>query len=91
MELTERDFFKDRFTEEELRGLASMVGLSEIFAWRSPSIKQMGLAGQDISEDEMVNLMLQEPRLVRRPLIRVGDRLLVGGNIKAIEATLAGE
>jgi arsenate reductase/regulatory protein spx len=68
-----------------------MVGLSEIFAWRSPSIKQMGLAGQDISEDEMVNLMLQEPRLVRRPLIRVGDRLLVGGNIKAIEATLAGE
>jgi arsenate reductase-like glutaredoxin family protein len=91
MELEERDFFKDRFTEEQIRALASMVGTSEIFAWRSPSIKHMGLAGQDIAEDEMVKLMLQEPRLVRRPLIKVGDRLLVGGNIKAIEAALAGE
>lgn len=90
MDLAERDFFKDRFTEAELRGLASMAGLSDIFAWRSPSIKRMGLAGQDITDDEMVKLMLQEPRLVRRPLIKVGDRLLVGGNIKAIEAALAG-
>ena len=90
-ELEERDFFKDRFTEEEIRSLASMVGLPDMFAWRSPSIKQMGLAGQDIGEDEMVQLMLQEPRLVRRPLIKLGDRWLVGGNIKAIEAALASE
>lgn len=91
MELAERDFFKDRFTEEEIRGLASTAGISDMFAWRSPSIKQMGLGGRDISEDEMVKLMLQEPRLVRRPLIKLGHRLLVGGNIKAIEAALAGE
>ena len=68
-----------------------MVGLPDMFAWRSPSIKQVGLAGQDIGEDEMVQLMLQEPRLVRRPLIKLGDRLLVGGNLKAIEAALARE
>ena len=90
MELEERDFFKDRFTEEEIRALGSMVGLSDMFAWRSPSLKQMGLVGQDIAEDEMVKLMLQEPRLVRRPLIKIGDRLLVGGNIKVIEEALAG-
>jgi arsenate reductase-like glutaredoxin family protein len=89
--LEERDFFKDRFTEDEIRGLAAIVGLSDMFAWRSPSIKQMGLAGQQIAEDQMLKLMLQEPRLVRRPLIKLGDRLLVGGNIKAIEAALAGE
>lgn len=89
MELEERDFFKDRFTEEELRGLASIIGLSDMFAWRSPSLKQLGLVGQDIPEDEMVKLMLGEPRLVRRPLIKLGDRLLVGGNIKAIQEALA--
>jgi len=90
MELEERDFFKDRFTEEEVRGLGSMARFSDMFAWRSPSLKQMGLAGQDIAEDKMVELMLQEPRLVRRPLIKIGDRLLVGGNIKIIEEALAG-
>jgi regulatory protein spx len=89
--LDERDFFKDRFSEAEIRGLAAMVGLSDIFAWRSPSFKQLGRAGQDISPDELVKLMLEEPRLVRRPLIKLGDRLLVGGNIKVIEAALARE
>jgi len=48
------------------------------------------LVGQDIAEDEMVKLMLREPRLVRRPLIKIGDRLLLGGNIKIIEEALAG-
>jgi arsenate reductase/regulatory protein spx len=90
VEVEERDFFQDRFSEDEIRELASPVGLSGIFAWRSPSLKQMGLVGQELSEDEMLKLMLQEPRLVRRPLIKIGDQLLVGGSIKAIEDALQG-
>ena len=89
IELEERDFFKDGFTEAEIRGLAEGVGLSQLFAHRSPSLKQMGLAGQELSEEQMLDLMLKEPRLVRRPLVRLGDRLLVGANIKAVEAALA--
>ena len=74
IDLEERDFFKDRFSEGEIRDLGAMVGMSDIFAWRSPSLKKLGLAGQDISEDQMVKLMLEEPRLVRRPLVKIGDR-----------------
>lgn len=37
----------------------------------------------------MVSLMLQEPRLVRRPLVHMDGKLLVGANIKAVEAALA--
>ena len=89
VELEDRDFFKERFSKEEILKLASLVGgLPEMFAWRSPSLKKMGLAGQELSEDQMLDLMLQEPRLVRRPLIKIGDRLLVGGNVKAIEEAL---
>ena len=50
----------------------------------------MGLADQDLSDEQMVSLMLKEPRLVRRPLVRMGGRMLVGANIKAVEAALAG-
>ncbi len=88
IELEERDFFKDRFSEAEIRGLGEMVGMSNIFAWRSPSLKKLGLAGQEIPEDQMVKLMLEEPRLVRRPLIKIGDRLLVGGNLKVLTEAL---
>ena len=91
VQVQERDYFKDPFTRQELTDLASAVGLPQIFASRSPSLKKMGLAGQDLSEAEMLDLMLKEPRLVRRPLVRLGDRLLVGANLKAVQAALAGE
>lgn len=86
--MEERDFFKDTFTEAEVKDLAATVGLSEIFAWRSPSLKKMGMAGQELSEAQMVELMLQEPRLIRRPLVKIGDQLLIGANMKTLEAAL---
>ncbi len=89
MELEERDFFKEPFTQQEIQELASDVGTAQIFARRSPSLKTLGLADQDLSDEQMVSLMLQEPRLVRRPLVRIGGRLLVGANIKAVEAALS--
>lgn len=88
LDIKERDYFKDKFTEAEIRELAATVGVSEIFAWRSPSLKKMELVGKDLSESEMIQLMLQEPRLVRRPLVKVGDQLLVGANVKTMQAAL---
>ena len=91
VQLEERDYFKQPFDESEIRELAADTGISQIFARRSPSLKQMGLADKELSDAEMLSLMLQEPRLVRRPLVRIGGRLLVGANLKAVEAALAGE
>jgi arsenate reductase-like glutaredoxin family protein len=88
LELKERDFFKEPFSETELQELAAPVGLSELLARRSPSLKQMGLAGQELSEAEMLRLMLQEPRLIRRPVVKIDGQLLVGANLKAVEAAL---
>ena len=87
--LDERDFFKDPFSEEEIRELAQDVGISQIFARRSPSLKQMGLADQELTDEKMVELMLKEPRLVRRPLVNLEGKLLVGANLKIVEAALA--
>ena len=90
VEIQERDYFKEPFTEQEIRELAQSASISQIFARRSPSLKKMGLADKDLSDGEMVALMLKEPRLVRRPLVRLGGQLLVGANLKAIEAALTG-
>ena len=87
--IQERDYFKEPLGEEEVREMASLAGIDQIFARRSPSLKQMGLAGQDLSEDEMVRLMLQEPKLVRRPMMRVGDRIFVGGGAAVLDSVVA--
>ena len=89
LEVTDRDFFKETFSELEIRELAAMAGTENIFARRSPSLKKLSLVDKELSDDEMVNLMLQEPKLVRRPLIKVGDKLMVGGGTAAVEAAIA--
>ena len=66
-----------------------MAGTENIFARRSPSLKKLNLVDKELSDDEMINLMLQEPKLVRRPLIKVGGKLMVGGGTAAVEAAIA--
>ena len=89
LEINERDYFKESLSEEEVREMAAMAGIDQIFARRSPSLKQLGLAGQELSEDEMVRLMLQEPKLVRRPMMRVGGQLFVGGAAAVLDSVVA--
>lgn len=89
MSVEERDFFKNPLSEAEVRALAAPIGLAQLFARRSPSLKELGLADQELSEGQMLELMLKEPRLIRRPLVRIGGQLLVGASPKAVEAALA--
>ncbi len=87
-ELEERDYFKEPFSEGEILDLAATVGLSEIFARRSPSLKKLGLAGQELPDDQMLKLMLEEPRLIRRPLVKIGGKMLIGANLKLLAEAL---
>lgn len=89
LELEERDYFKEPLNEAEVMELASLASLSDLFAWRSPSLKKLGLAGQDLSEAEMLRLILDEPRLLRRPVTRLGDKLIIGSSPKLLEQELA--
>ena len=85
VELDERDFFQDRFSEEELRQLIGSRSASDVFSWSSPSFKKLGLVREDLSDDQLLRLMLEEPRLIRRPLILAADELVIGTDKKAME------
>lgn len=74
----ERDIFKHPLDERELRALAAQKPLAELFSHRSPSVKALGLADRQLSEEEMLRYMLEEPRLIRRPLLRKDDEVVVG-------------
>ena len=92
LSVSERDYFKEPFTEDELRQLIAEVGepgVSAMFASRSPSLKKMGLNPAELSDERKVSLMLEEPRLVRRPIVRLGDRLIIGASVKVITEALA--
>ncbi len=60
-----------------------------MFNPRSPSVKSMGLDPAKLTNDRLVDLMLEEPRLVRRPVVRVGEKVYVGADSKVLEELLA--
>ena len=82
VELEERDFFKDPLSEEELRALLRGEQVSDVFSWNSPSFKKLGFDKDTLDDDRLIAMMLEEPRLIRRPLVLV-DGSLVQGRDKA--------
>lgn len=90
VELDERDFFADPFTADELRQLIGDAPVADYFSWRSPSFRKLGLKRDEMSDDQMLELMAEEPRLVRRPLILTEDgQLIVGTDKKAMSALIS--
>ena len=90
--LNEREYFRDPFTEEEWRRVIGDRPVSEIFSRRSPSFRKLGLDADKLTDSEMVKLMLEEPRMIKRPIVRWGDNLVAGSGKAervAIEAALA--
>ena len=85
----ERDFFKDKFSREEILELLKSSPASEMFNPRSPSVKSMGLEPAKLADDELIDLMMQEPRLVRRPVVRIDDKVYFGADSKVLEKLLS--
>lgn len=81
VEVNERDFFEEAMSRDELRGLVDAIGIDDLFSWRSPSAKPYRERRDSVTEDELIEAMLGEPRLIRRPIV-VSDRAepIVGFN-----------
>jgi arsenate reductase-like glutaredoxin family protein len=79
-----RDLFKRPLAPEEVRELAELAPIRELFSWKSPTARQRGLKPDDLTDDELVALMIEEPRLIRRPVTRLGDRLIIGADLKQL-------
>lgn len=77
-----REYFKQKVTRQELEGLLTATGLSlaDILSTRSTPYKQENLAEKSLSDDEILDLMLEEPRLIKRPILVSGSNVVVGFN-----------
>jgi arsenate reductase-like glutaredoxin family protein len=59
-----------------------------MFNLRSPSFKQLGLERDKLGEKELIDLMLKEPRLVRRPVVRINGKVYFGADKSALEGLI---
>jgi len=85
VEINERDFFKNPFNRNEIEELLQGNPVSEMFNFKSPSFKKTGSERGKLSDIELINLMLKEPRLIRRPVVRLNGRVYFGANRTILE------
>jgi len=88
VEVSERDFFKTPFTRGEIEALLQGQAASSMFSFRSPAFKALGLEREKLRDDDLIKLMLQEPRLIRRPIVKTGGKVYFGWDSKMLAEIL---
>ena len=83
--MTNAIFFKNPFNRAEIEYLLRGKPASEMFNFRSPSFKGLGLERDKLSDNELIDMMLKEPRLIRRPVVRIGDSVYFSANRSVVE------
>ncbi len=53
-----------------------------------PSYRELGLAKDEFSDEEIITLMIEQPDLIQRPIIERGDRAVLGRPTENVKALL---
>ena len=92
IDFEKHEYFKQRFTQDELKALLQRIGKSpgDVLSTRSRPYKDLELAGKSLSDDDLIALMIEHPQLIKRPLTVRGTESVVGYNKGAIAALVEG-
>ena len=82
------NYHVDPLPEAKIRELIAKTGGSahDVLRKREPIYEELGLGDREVSDDELISLMVQHPQLLQRPIVERGDRAVLARPIeKALE------
>jgi len=73
------NYYELPLTEEQLRGLLVKLGMSarDILRSGEPLAHELGLAERQLSEAELIKIMVANPDLIQRPIVVRGDEAVL--------------
>ncbi len=79
-DLDSRDFFKDPFSETELKKIIKMTGKkpSELLRKRDKMFKELNLENNKKTDAQIIKLMVKYPGLILRPIVIIKNKAFVG-------------
>ncbi|RDY70740.1 MULTISPECIES: Spx/MgsR family RNA polymerase-binding regulatory protein [Halobacillus] len=86
VDFNEQHLFRETPTAEELRRILSLTthGIDEILAKRSKEFKTLDLDVEDLTLNEFLELVIEKPKLLRRPILTNGDKLVIGYDLDGL-------
>ena len=70
------NYYEERFTKSQLKALLKKAGLSprEILRTKEDLYKELNLAKTTLSDDALIDLMIEHPDLIQRPIVEKGGK-----------------
>lgn len=81
LEIEEIFYLETPPSKETLAALCVMMNIKpfEIVRTGEALFKELGLSKQDLkSDDEWLTILSDNPRLIERPIVQIGDRAIIG-------------
>lgn len=79
-DIKKRDFFKEPFSESELKKIIKKTGKkpSELLRKRDKMYKELGLDNNKKTDSQIIKLMVKYPGLILRPIVITKNKAFVG-------------
>jgi arsenate reductase len=73
------NYHVDPLPEEKIRELLRKAGVGprEVLRRKEPVYKELGLDEREVSDDELIALMVEHPQLLERPVVERGERAVL--------------
>ena len=74
------EYLKAPPTREELERILDMLGLEprELMRRKEKEYKELGLADPGLSRDQLIDAMIEHPRLIERPIVIKDGKATIG-------------
>jgi arsenate reductase-like glutaredoxin family protein len=89
LELDERDYAKTPLSAAELAEIFANRDPRDFLNPKSPAFKATGLAGKKLTPEQAIKLMAQDSRLIKRPLVIAGRKIVAGFDREQLRKTLS--
>lgn len=84
------NYYEQPFTRAQLKGLLKKAGLSprDILRTKEDDYKELGLANKNLSDDELIDMMVTHPDLIQRPIVEKGERAILARPAETVKQLL---
>ena len=80
-----RNLLTEIWQPDRLRAFFGALAVRDWFNYSAPAIKYGDIEPENLTEQEALALMLENPLLIRRPLMQAGDSFMAGFDQQAVD------
>ena len=90
IDFTQINYYLEPLSEQKLRELIRKMGIKprELLRTSESIYRELGLGRKELSDDEIISLMVKHPDLMQRPIVERGDRAVLGRPTENVKALL---